>query len=177
MLNSAPRFKLAFNEGEIRHWAARNRDEKYKKALAAGKRLSGGRYNRRDFDDIIEWKAPGRIRHLIKQNTDGEIADALELAVAAKKERSSVAVLTGLSGVSVPVASALLAMLRPSRATIIDYRALRSVGCSRASTSVNIPLYLQYVRFCRKVARAAGVDLRTLDRALWQYDKERHPSD
>ena len=102
MLNSTPRFKLAFKEGEIRHWAERNRDKKYKKALVAGKRLSERRYDRRDFDYIIEWKAPGRIRHLIKQNTDGEIADAVELAVAAKKERSSIAVLTGLSGVSVP---------------------------------------------------------------------------
>jgi hypothetical protein len=30
----------------------------------------------------------------------------------------------------------------------------------------------EYTQFCRKLAAEAGVSMRTLDRALWQYSKE-----
>jgi hypothetical protein len=33
-------------------------------------------------------------------------------------------------------------------------------------------LWWCYVCTCREIAAQAGVDMRTLDRALWQYSKE-----
>jgi len=31
----------------------------------------------------------------------------------------------------------------------------------------------QYTLYCRRIAKKAGVRMRTLDKALWQYSKER----
>ena len=65
------------------------------------------------------------------RNTDLEIADALDLAIAARTERAALAVLTGLAGVDVPVASAILTAVDPARFTIIDFRALWSLCVER----------------------------------------------
>jgi hypothetical protein len=35
-----------------------------------------------------------------------------------------------------------------------------------------VGFYLAYLTVCRRIASTAGVDLRTLERALWQYSKE-----
>ncbi len=54
---------------------------------------------------------------------------------------------------------------------IIDFRALWSL-------QVNVPnkytfeFWRKYVQYCRKIARENHVDLRILDKALWQYSKE-----
>ena len=58
----------------------------------------------------------------------------------------------------------------PKRYTILDFRALFSLGIERSFNSVGF--YLAYLAACRRIAAEAGVDLRTLDRALWQYSKE-----
>jgi hypothetical protein len=58
----------------------------------------------------------------------------------------------------------------PKRYTILDFRALFSLGVERSFNSVGF--YLAYLAACRRIAAEAGVDLRTLDRALWQYSKE-----
>jgi hypothetical protein len=104
-------------------------------------------------------------------NTDEEIADALALAVRAKTERAALAVLTGLHGVHVPVASAILTAVDPERYTVIDLRALESLGSKSTDRSVNF--YLDYLETCRRLAREHRITLRDLDRALWQWWGER----
>ena len=91
--------------------------------------------DREDFLAIFEWKTRGRGRSRPACNGDAEIADALDLAMAARTERAAVAVLTGLYGVDVPVASAVLTAAHPGRYTILDFRALYSLGVDRATYS------------------------------------------
>jgi hypothetical protein len=79
-------------------------------------------------------------------------------------------VLLGLRGVAVPVASAILTAIKPSRYAVIDFRALESLGCK--SLDRTIDFYLRYLRFCRSLGEQQNVDLRTLDRALWQWSEE-----
>ena len=96
--------------------------------------------------------------------------DALHLAVHAQTERAAIAVLCGLHGVDVPVASAILTAVAPERFTIIDYRALESLGVTNYVPTVDF--YLAYLRACRELVRENTVSLRELDRALWQWSKE-----
>jgi hypothetical protein len=77
-----------------------------------------------------------------------------------------VAVLTGLIGVNVPVASAILTAIDQRRYTVIDFRALEGLGVKGIVVSINF--YLEYLRFCRRCAKLSKVSLRNLDRALWQ---------
>jgi hypothetical protein len=54
---------------------------------------------------------------------------------------------------------------------ILDFRALWSVSLDTPK-QYSFDFWWPYVEFCRGVAGSAGVDLRTLDRALWQYSHE-----
>jgi hypothetical protein len=111
----------------------------------------------------------------LDRNDDEEVADALRLAVQAKTERAAISVLCGLTGVRVPVASALLIAINPQRFTVIDKRALRALGVP-ASNDVTIEFYLEYLRARRELAGRYHVDLRTFDRALWQWSDEQPSS-
>jgi hypothetical protein len=166
-------FTLRFPARMIPGLAAANQDDD-RKAFEAGLRIAAGSRRRGDFAIIVEWKTRGRGRSRPARNGDAEIADALDLAVAARTERSSIAVLTGLSGVEVPVASAVMTAVDPERFTIIDFRALWSLGVERR-TYYSIGFYLDYLAACRRIAAAADTDLRTLDKALWQYSRKHQP--
>jgi hypothetical protein len=89
-------------------------------------------------------------------------------------ERAALAVLTGLAGVDVPVAFAILTVVDPARFTIIDFRALWSLGVEGVAY-YPVGFYLDYFAACRRIAADAGTDLRSLDRALWRYSKENQP--
>jgi len=89
---------------------------------------------REHLSEIFEWKTKGRGRSRLSRNSDQEIADALSLAVTARTERAAVAVLVGLQGVLVPVASAILTAIDPDRYTASTFgRSKRSVA--RAPTA------------------------------------------
>lgn len=164
-------FKLRFDPSLIPELAGRYSFEEDTGALDAGKRVREGQNNRANLETIFEWKTKGRGRSRLLKNTDKEIADALNLAFVAKTDRAAVAVLTGLSGVGVPVASAILTAIYHERFTIIDFRALEALSVDNAV--ITIDFYLKYLVFCRQLAHENNVSLRTLDRALWQWSKER----
>jgi hypothetical protein len=80
-------------------------------------------------------------------------------------------VLCGLSGVAVPVASAILTAIDPTKYTIIDFRALEALGT--VTTERSVGFYLKYLCVCRNLAERHGIGLRDLDRALWQWSADR----
>lgn len=170
------RFVLQFDVSEIPRLAARyvvddqGADDK---ALRAGREISSGNYSRDNLQVIFHWKTGGRGISRLRRNTDEEIADALQLAVRAAADRSAVAVLCGLNGVEVPVASAILTAINPERFTIIDFRALESLGITDRQAYYTIDFFIDYLRFCRRLANECRVGLRTLDRALWHWSKEK----
>jgi hypothetical protein len=139
-------------------------------ALAAGASIRQGEHKRANLLKIFEWKTRGRGRSRLERNTDDEIADALALAIKAKTDRAALAVLRGLDGIEIPVASAALTAIDPERFTIIDFRALEALGIRQAN--ITIDFYLAYLSHCRRLAHENKVSLRMLDRALWQWSKE-----
>jgi hypothetical protein len=164
-------FRLSFDPTEISSLASRYKSEEDDEALAAGRRIAGGSYTSQELEIIFKWKTRNRGISRLHRNTPAEICDALRLATLAKAERCAVAVLTGLSGVDVPVASAVLTATYPDRYTVIDFRTLHALGNSTANRS--LPFYLLYLDFCRKTSKAQRISLRDLDRALWQWSSER----
>jgi hypothetical protein len=161
-----PGFTLQFPITELRDWAAQYPPED-DPAFDAGKKIVAGNYSRANLDVIVNWKSHRRAE-LIAKNTDTEIAEALRIAVSAEEPRTAFAVLMGLSGVAVPMASAILTSLDQKRYTIIDWRALEALGVPDWDITLNF--YLEhYFPECRRLARAAGVNLRTVDRALWGW--------
>src|SRR5438067_18687 len=99
----APRFK----QSEAQALADRNRGDD-QPPFEAGAAILGGDFSPAHFEAIFEWKTNGRGRSRIAKNSKAEVEDALRLAVAATTPRAAIAVLTGLTGVAVPVASAVM---------------------------------------------------------------------
>ncbi len=164
------RFELQFDPNRLPDLASRYPAAGDNKALAAGRRIHRGMCTRTELEHIFEWKTNGRGRSRLQSNTDDEIADALWLARGAKTERAAIAVLCGLHGVDVPVASAILTAIDPQRYTVIDFRALEALGSKTTDRSVN--LYLEYLQACRALAEEHEINLRDLDRALWQWSSD-----
>jgi len=172
------RFVLQFAPSKINGLAERNDYKRDDDALAAGKAIAGGTYSKDILKVIVGWKVDvglykERVLGLIDTNTEAEIASTLRFASAPRtSEKSAIDVLCRLHGVGIPVASAILTMIDPERYTIIDVRALESLGVSRSENSIDYDYYLAYLQKCRELAREHKVSLRTLDRALWQWSKE-----
>jgi hypothetical protein len=139
-------------------------------AEVAGAMLRNGDLSVSHFRSIVKWKTNGWGLTRLDRNTDGEVRDALRLAIDARCPRSSIAVLVGLHGVDVPVASAIMAMVKPDVHTVIDFRALEALGY--AGNYRSIPFYLYYRAYCVNLAREWGMTVRNLDRSLWQWSSE-----
>lgn len=167
-------FDLQFDPLELQDMAARyNYGGAPLEAAAfeAGKRIAYGEFTRAHLADIVAWKSPRSLR--ILHENEAEIRDALHLAMITETERAAIATLIALDGVGVPVASAVLTMVDENRYTIVDRRALESLGQPpRPQYAVNF--YLDYLDVCRELSRKHGVSLRTLDRALWQWSAEQN---
>lgn len=117
------------------------------------------------------WKAP-RISGHVKKNPDEFVKEVTGFALKAKTEQARIETLTILKGVSWPMASIILHFFHKDPYPIIDFRALWSVSLDLPS-QYNFDFWMQYVKFCRKIAEAKGVGMLVLDRALWQFSKER----
>lgn len=104
--------------------------------------------------------------------TPADVRTATARALATDDERERVTVLIRLHGVQLPTASVLLHLARPNLFPIIDFRALWSLGIDEALTSYGFRFWWAYVTACRSLATDAGVTMRRLDRALWQYSNE-----
>lgn len=145
-------------------------EAKDENAFRAGSALRSGSDILTNLKIIVEWKLESfrrfKFEALLDENSEEEMADAVRLAVEAKTKKSSIAVLTGLFGVGIPVASAILTTMFPRCYTVIDKRALTSLKHPRNDGT--ICFYLQYLAECHRLAALYKVDLRTLDRALWQ---------
>ena len=119
---------------------------------------------------MCAWKTV-RSRPKVTANTEPAVVDTTRRALAARDEATRIAALLELEGVGVPTASTLLYFAFPDDYPILDVRALESLGVKPRS-QYPVSFWLKYVDACRALARRAGVSVRTLDKALWQYSKE-----
>jgi hypothetical protein len=155
----------------VPYWAAqylKNDNGLDNKAFEAGRRIREGEFTRSNLLEIVSWKS-NRRAGLITHNSDQEIADALQLALLAKEARSAFAVLTGLEGVALPMASAILTAIDQAKYTVIDYRALEALSVPDADY-YKLDFYLRhYLPACKRLAAEHNVNLRTFDRTLWAW--------
>jgi hypothetical protein len=94
------------------------------------------------------------------------------LIALAAPERLTFRILDILDGVGIPMASALLTVVARLRFTVTDYRAIETLWEHGEIDCKRIP-HREYLAVCRQIARRIDCDLRSLDRALWQWSKER----
>ena len=167
-----PRFPLS----ELSSISARYQYELEDSVLALAPAVrQRGHLTKHELRTLVEWKSPRPRRFIVKAN-ELLIAEASRTAFTAKSEEVRIGVLTLIPGVAFPMASVILHFFHDDPYPIIDFRALWSLNMAPKSNYYTFALWERYVSACRALAEDAGVDMRTLDRALWQYSKENQPA-
>jgi len=169
-------FELKFDRKEIQYWSGRyplaydNRVEN----VISPKVRERGYFTKPELLALCRWKTP-RSKPLIESNPKEFIKDVTHTALSTPHERLRIEVLTLLRGVSWPTASVLLHFGHSNPYPILDYRALWSLGVEKPQDSYDFDFWWDYTKFCRRLAAKTGLNMRELDRALWQYSKENQP--
>jgi hypothetical protein len=165
-------FRLRFPLSEVEFWAARypSSDDAGVEAIGEDARRRGW-YTRDEFLAVMRWRS-ARTHSLCERNTEAAVVKATKSALYVHDQPSRVRALTALQGVGLPSASILLHFGHRDPYPILDDRALWSLGVDPLPTSYSFELWWQYARTCRALADEAGVSMRTLQRALWQYSNE-----
>ena len=81
-----------------------------------------GEFSRAEFLRMCRWKSPRAMPHYVR-NSAARIRRVSRAALASRSERQRMELLTGLRGVSVPIASAILTLIDPARYGVLDIRA------------------------------------------------------
>jgi hypothetical protein len=125
-----------------------------------------------ELTEICMWKTH-RSKSRVAGNSDEFVKEVSSVAFSTKNDQLRIEVLTLLQGLSWPSASVILHFYHKERFPIIDFRALYSVGCENVNPAqYDFDFWQQYTEETRRLAVAAGVNMRVLDRALWQYSNE-----
>lgn len=167
--------KLCFDPSEIQHYAnLYDKDYDIPMERLTPKVKEQGYLTADDLLDLDEWKLPTRRnQHNIKKNDDIVVEELTRASFNASSEYDRIRFLRRLKGVSLAVGSAILHWFYPyaDLYPIWDFRALESVGFNKHDYPNWRERWYAYVNFCQKTAQDNGVDMRTLDRALWRYSK------
>ena len=166
------KWQLRFDPERILGLAARYQYEDDLPILEIGRRArAAGHFDFGDFLTVCAWKT-SRSKSRCRRNTPEEVAEVTRIALSTGIEHRRIGVLRCLHGVEWPTASVLLHIAHRDPYPILDKRALWSLGFEKAPTCYSFKFWWQYVQTCRDIAQQQAVDMRTLDRALWQYSKD-----
>ena len=174
--------KLRFCESEIDDWAncyteyqesegVHYRDEEEQVIGFRGKIQRRGYLTQYELYKVADWVL--RVYgvdavNLAKENPDASIKVSTTQAFTVTDDWEKLMTLTELRGIGQTTASAILHLYDKGRYPILSKPALWSVG-DRARDYYPPWLWLEYIAFCRDIANRNGVEMRTLDRALWFY--------
>lgn len=181
----SPRFTAAEVHGlATAYWdEANERERKLETSIIleiAPSARTRGHFTRADLIELCRWKS-ARSAPRAEANTEEYVQAVTATALATScNERLRVEVLMLLDGVGWPTASVLLhfGTTNPTDPSavggypILDFRALSSVRVA-VPPQYHFDFWYRYVEFCRALSKAWQVDMRTLDRALWQHSKRR----
>jgi hypothetical protein len=173
-----PNFLLQYDPVRITELAAKYMATPYKTGTAAdadremeeaGRCIVNGVAIRQNLEKVYRWKSARRM-DLFVLNTGDEISQAVTGAILSKAEKKAIESLTHLKGVGVKMASAILTAMFPELYTVCDFRASEALGVNDGN---DVNFYVAYLKACREMSKKYAVTLRDLDRANWQWSKDR----
>jgi thermostable 8-oxoguanine DNA glycosylase len=124
------------------------------------------------FVQLARWKST-RQTPRYEANSEEQVRTQTRIAFEAKEDDRALASLMELSGVGMRTATALLHWMRPESFPILDFRVVNALGEPQPANWENLAEYGRLAKRLRGLAGDLGVDMRTLDRALWAWDKRR----
>jgi hypothetical protein len=151
---------------------------KLRSLICALERADRKHLTRAELWEIARFKGTRYGRHrLVEDNCERDVIAISELAFALEDDVLRVKTLCVLHGVSVPVASAILAWCFPAKFPVIDQRAWRTLRRSNLVTGkddgVNLGLreWGEYLAVVREISKLNGMTPQGIDAALYWQDK------
>jgi hypothetical protein len=169
-----PPFRLRFPEADVAKWAARFGDDGGDDHILGNIRplvFARGHLTRPEFVKICAWKSV-RSKPTCQRNSAHRVETLTRAAFATSDEALKISLLRLLDGVEWPTASTILHFCDTRPYPILDFRAVWSIGLASPPT-YTMEFWLAYLAFTRDLAVRLGLPIRTVDKALWQYSKER----
>ena len=130
--------------------------------------------SRGEFLDICYWKSPRSIRQC-ERNSAKAIEKTSQEVFRTRSEKQRLVLLTGLHGVSVPTASAILTLTNPKRYGVIDIRvwqllyALRSVKRNPRGQGFRFNHWFHYLQILRHYSKKLTVPVRLIELTLFKF--------
>ncbi len=164
------KFNLRFNKKQLQDYASRyeyQTDAILDDIVISAKDKSY--LAKAEFLCICAWKTP-RSKPKCASNPEELIKEITRISFTTTSDQLSIEILTLLNGVGWPTASTILHFCHKDEFPILDFRALYSLGLDKTPT-YNYNFWRDYTAYCRDLGHDLNVDLRTIDRGLWQYSK------
>jgi len=136
-----------------------------------------GFFTRGEFLRMCRWKSP-RARRLWEKNSAARIRAVSRAVLATRDERARMELLTRLTGVGVPMGSAILTLIDPRRYGVLDIRAwqllfaIRSVDANRRGQGFTIAQWEIYLAALRAHARRLRVSARMVEYTLFHCHRK-----
>jgi len=168
---------MKINKKNILKYAKLYERDYKKKGKKTEKRMKSLLKNQRylTLENLIaigDWKAPRARRHY-KKNGDRRVRKITRFSFGTRDEKERIESLDSLQGVGYPIASTILHFGFPRKYPIMDFRVIRSLGWKRHST-YNFQFWQRYCKRIRNISKKFGLPIRTVEKALWKYDKEKY---
>ena len=163
-------FELRFPTRDIGYWAERYEYDETPILPIVSEVKSRAFLTKKDFLTACRWKT-ARSQSRCRENSSEFICAVTKCALGTPAEQLRIEVLTLLNGVSWPTASVILHFFHSDPYPIMDVRALWSLK-NKVPKRYGFNFWQEYTSYCRGLSKRAGVSMRTVDRALWQFSKE-----
>lgn len=121
------------------------------------------------FIKLCLWKSK-RPKKQYENNDELTIKEITQFSLSTISERARIEALTILSGVSYPVASVILHFAFPDEYSILDFRAIWSLDIEEPK-KYDFAFWQKYTSIIQEIANRNKLEIRTLDKALWEYSK------
>lgn len=167
------KFKLVFAPKKLKEYADKFEYESDDPILKIGQSAKEKKYLTKDeFIQICAWKTK-RSKSKVAKNSEEFIKEITHISFTTQSDQLRIEILTLLNGVGWPTASTILHFCHPElKFPILDFRAIESLGISKPPNKYDYLFWKGYIDCCRKLSKMSGLDMRTVDKALWQYSKE-----
>lgn len=163
------------NNFNIAHYAARYPDYDTPIERIVTEVKERGYLTKSDLIVVSIWKSKYRNVGRVKKNSDDFIEAITRVAlIPATPEYERISSLCRLQGVQLATASVILHWFHEDSYPIWDWRALETIQFEKSQYRNQFEAWEAYVSFCRNVTEQKGVDMRKLDRALWQFSKSKN---
>jgi len=116
--------------------------------------------------------------HHYRRNSAARIRRVARAALRTRDERRRIELLTGLRGVSVPIASSILTLIDPRRYGVLDIRVwqllfvLDVVTSKPTGRGFSVEDWQQYLTVLRRHARQLGASVRAVEYTLFRCHRK-----